>query len=138
MSQFIDVHWESSTPPGKSTSDEAEWTLFIDYTLPTSTASTLRNLEFIYMPSWQLTQQDSSYESIQLECHCLRMAQQLRGGKRELELGISGKEAGRNWKLKWTLTILEKRKGPGPIVLSIKRKKPTLAVSKVRFPERRA
>lgn len=64
--------------------------------------------------------------------------QQLRGGERELELGLSGKAAGRKWKLKRALTTLEKQKRPGLRVLNRKRKKATLAVSGVRFPERKA
>lgn len=53
-------------------------------------------------------------------------------------MGLSGKAAGRKWKPKRTLTTLEKQKRPGLRVLNRKSKKATLALSGVRFPERKA
>lgn len=64
------------------------------------------------------------------------MTQQLRGGKKRLELERAGMVFGRKWKLRWILTTLEKQKGPGLTFSSRKRRKLSSVLGQVPQKER--
>lgn len=97
--------------------------------------SFLRELQFIYMTNWQLTPQDSIYESTQLSITTWEW-QSISEQRRELKL--SGKTSGRLVEMNPDLYYLGEAESVWTQSFKQIKKKTYLAVPQIRFPKKKA
>lgn len=90
------------------------------------------------MPSWQLSLQDSSQESIQLEYHSLRRISAAQRKGERARIGTTRQGCWKEVETKVVLDYLGEAERTWAYHLKQKKKKATIAVARVRFPGRRA